>query len=75
MVINGCPPGLGESVFDKLDGALAGPLVGTGVVKGVDEMNLAVGEIVDDGGSITDLSVEESDLEVIFLRLAGIYVT
>jgi len=29
-------------------------------------------EIVNDGGSITDVSVKESDLEEIFLRLVGI---
>ncbi len=38
----------------------------------MDEMNRAVREIVDDGGSITDVSVEESDLEEIFLRLVDV---
>jgi chorismate synthase len=32
----GVPPGLGEPVFDKLDGALAGALMGIGAVKGVE---------------------------------------
>ncbi len=41
-------------------------------IKDMDEMNLAVREIVNDGGSITDVSVKESDLEEIFLRLVGI---
>ncbi len=41
-------------------------------VKGVDEMNRTVRDIVNDGGSITDVSVEESDLEEIFFGLVGI---
>ncbi len=32
----GVPPGLGEPVFDKLDGDLAGALMGIGAVKGVE---------------------------------------
>ena len=32
----GCPPGLGEPVFAKLDAALAGALMGIGAVKGVE---------------------------------------
>lgn len=32
----GCPAGLGEPVFDKLDGALAGALMSIGAVKGVE---------------------------------------
>jgi chorismate synthase len=32
----GCPPGLGEPVFDKLDGRLAGALMSIGAVKGVE---------------------------------------
>jgi len=32
----GCPPGLGEPVFDKLDGALAQALMSIGAVKGVE---------------------------------------
>lgn len=41
-------------------------------IKDMDEMNRAVKKIVIDGGSITDVSVKESDLEEIFLRLVGI---
>jgi hypothetical protein len=41
-------------------------------VKGVDEMNRTVRDIVNDGGNITDVSVEESDLEEIFFGLVGI---
>lgn len=41
-------------------------------IKDMDEMNRAVREIVDGGGIITDVSVEESDLEEIFLRLVGV---
>ena len=33
VVIDGCPAGLGEPVFDKLDGALAGALMGISAVK------------------------------------------
>ena len=51
---------------------LAGALKGIGAVKGVDEMNLAIREIVNDEGSITDVSVKESGLEEIFLGLLGI---
>ena len=72
VVIDGCPPGLGEFVFEKLNRALAGALMGIGAVKGVDEMNRTVRDIVNDGGSITDESVEESDLEEIFPGLVGI---
>jgi chorismate synthase len=34
--VRGCPPGLGEPVFDKLDGALAGAVMSVGAVKGVE---------------------------------------
>jgi chorismate synthase len=34
--VKGCPPGLGEPVFDKLDGALAGAVMSVGAVKGVE---------------------------------------
>jgi chorismate synthase len=33
--VRGCPPGLGEPVFDKLDAALAGAVMSVGAVKGV----------------------------------------
>jgi chorismate synthase len=36
IVVRGCPPGLGEPVFDKLDGELAKALMGIGTVKGVE---------------------------------------
>jgi len=36
IVVRGCPPGLGEPVFGKMDGALAGALMGIGTVKGVE---------------------------------------
>jgi len=41
-------------------------------IRDMDEMNRAVRDIVNDGGSITDVSVEESDLEEIFLGLVGV---
>jgi chorismate synthase len=34
--VKGCPAGLGEPVFDKLDAALAGALMSVGAVKGVE---------------------------------------
>ncbi len=34
--VRGCPPGLGEPVFGKIDGDLAGALMGIGTVKGVE---------------------------------------
>jgi len=34
--VKGCPPGLGEPVFDKLDAALAQALMSVGAVKGVE---------------------------------------
>jgi chorismate synthase len=34
--VRGCPPGLGEPVFDKLDAALAHALMSVGAVKGVE---------------------------------------
>jgi chorismate synthase len=34
--VKGCPPGLGEPVFDKLDAALAGAVMSVGAVKGVE---------------------------------------
>jgi chorismate synthase len=36
VIIQGCPPGLGEPVFDKLDADLARALMGIGTVKGVE---------------------------------------
>jgi chorismate synthase len=36
IVASGCPAGLGEPVFDKLDGALAQALMSIGAVKGVE---------------------------------------
>jgi len=36
VVATGCPVGLGEPVFDKLDGQLAGALMSIGAVKGVE---------------------------------------
>ena len=36
VVVQGCPPGLGEPVFDKLDADLAGALMSIGTVKGVE---------------------------------------
>jgi chorismate synthase len=36
IVVRGCPTGLGEPVFDKLDADLAGALMGIGTVKGVE---------------------------------------
>jgi chorismate synthase len=36
IVVCGCPPGLGEPVFGKMDADLAGALMGIGTVKGVE---------------------------------------
>jgi chorismate synthase len=36
IIVRGCPPGLGEPVFDKMDADLAGALMGIGTVKGVE---------------------------------------
>lgn len=36
MVVRGCPPGLGEPVFDKMDGDLAKAIMGIGAIKGVE---------------------------------------
>lgn len=36
ITATGCPPGLGEPVFDKLDARLAGALMSIGAVKGVE---------------------------------------
>lgn len=36
IVVQGCPPGLGEPVFDKLDADLAKALMSIGTVKGVE---------------------------------------
>jgi len=36
ILAGNCPPGLGEPVFDKLDGDLAGALMSIGAVKGVE---------------------------------------
>ncbi len=35
ILIRGCPPGLGEPVFDKIDADLAKALMGIGSVKGI----------------------------------------
>jgi chorismate synthase len=36
ILVRGCPPGLGEPVFGKMDADLAGALMGIGTVKGVE---------------------------------------
>jgi chorismate synthase len=36
VVVHGCPPGLGEPVFDKMDAALSGALMSIGSVKAVE---------------------------------------
>ncbi|MFH0821646.1 MAG: chorismate synthase [Pseudomonadota bacterium] len=36
VIIEGMPPGLGDPVFDKLDGLLAGAMVSIGAVKGIE---------------------------------------
>ncbi|MDP1989894.1 MAG: chorismate synthase [Syntrophales bacterium] len=36
VVVRGCPPGMGEPVFGKIDADLAGALMGLGTVKGVE---------------------------------------
>lgn len=36
IIVKGCPPGLGEPVFDKMDADLAKALMGIGSVKGVE---------------------------------------
>jgi chorismate synthase len=36
ILVTGCPPGLGEPVFDKIDADLAKALMGIGTVKGVE---------------------------------------
>jgi chorismate synthase len=36
ILVRGCPPGLGEPVFDKMDADLAAALMGIGSVKGVE---------------------------------------
>lgn len=36
ITATGCPPGLGEPVFDKLDARLAGALMSIGAIKGVE---------------------------------------
>jgi chorismate synthase len=36
IIVRGCPPGLGEPVFDKIDADLAKALMGIGTVKGVE---------------------------------------
>jgi len=35
IIAKGCPPGLGDPVFGKLDAAIAGAMMGIGAVKGV----------------------------------------
>jgi chorismate synthase len=36
IMVKGCPPGLGEPVFDKLDADLAKAIMSIGAVKGVE---------------------------------------
>lgn len=36
IIATGCPAGLGDPVFDKLDAAIAGAMMGIGAVKGVE---------------------------------------
>ncbi len=36
IVVKGCPPGLGDPVFDKMDADLAKALMGIGSIKGVE---------------------------------------
>lgn len=36
LIVRGCPPGLGEPVFDKLDAVLAQAVMSVGAVKGVE---------------------------------------
>jgi chorismate synthase len=36
IIVRGCPPGLGEPVFDKLDADLARALMSIGTVKGIE---------------------------------------
>ncbi len=36
ILVTGCPAGLGDPVFDKLDAGIAGALMGIGTVKGVE---------------------------------------
>lgn len=36
IIAKGCPPGLGDPVFGKLDAAIAGAMMGIGAVKGVE---------------------------------------
>ncbi|MFA4915144.1 MAG: chorismate synthase [Syntrophales bacterium] len=36
IIVRGCPPGLGEPVFNKMDADLAGALMSIGAVKGVE---------------------------------------
>lgn len=36
IIVRGCPAGLGEPVFDKMDAELAGALMGIGSIKGVE---------------------------------------
>lgn len=36
IVAHGCPPGLGDPVFGKLDAAIAGAMMGIGSIKGVE---------------------------------------
>jgi chorismate synthase len=36
IVVRGCPPGLGEPVFGKIDADLAGALMSIGTVKGIE---------------------------------------
>lgn len=36
IIARGCPPGLGDPVFGKLDAAIAGAMMGIGAVKGVE---------------------------------------
>ena len=53
IVVQGVPPGLGEPVFDKLDGELAKALMSIGAVKGV-EIGLGFGVVTKKGSENND---------------------
>lgn len=52
IIVRGCPAGLGEPVFDKMDAALAGALMSIGTVKGVE---------IGAGFSVADMKGSESN--------------
>ncbi len=52
VVVKGCPPGLGDPVFDKLSARLASALMSIGTIKGVE---------IGDGFEITKLKGSESN--------------